>query len=56
MIWYDFLEIMFIPSTLSLNLTFLPTKNDKLIRMQYLMDEFHSIAPLPLQGYKMEDT
>ena len=50
------LETVFIPSTLSLNLTFLPTKNEKLIRMQYLMVEFHCTLPLPLQGDKMEDT
>ena len=50
------LETMFIPLTLSLNLTFLPTKNEKLIKIWYLMVEFHSTVPLPLQGYKMEDT
>ena len=50
------LETVFIPSTLSLNLSFLPTKNEKLIKMWYLMVEFHCTVTLPLQGYKMEDT
>ena len=50
------LETMFIPFTLSLNMTFLPTKNEKLIRMQCLMVEFHCTVTLLLQGYKMEDT